>query len=51
MYKLQDEYLVYLYFSFSRRNSYSKLLKTARTGQTAQEEPLTNSPSMTVLHQ
>ncbi|UJR36446.1 hypothetical protein I4U23_029169 [Adineta vaga] len=43
--------LTVLFFQRIRRHSYSKLLKTPRIYQTTQDEPLTDAPSTTILHQ
>ena len=43
-------FLEYFISYFSRRHSYSQLLKPIRTCQPTQDESLTNSPSMSVLH-
>jgi len=54
MYKLLNKFVFFLnYFIsyFSRRHSYSQLLKPIQSCQPAQDEPLTNSPSMFGLHQ
>jgi len=42
--------LTVLFFQRIRRHSYSKLLKPIRIGQPTQDEPLTNSPSMSALN-
>ncbi|CAF0919074.1 unnamed protein product [Rotaria sp. Silwood1] len=43
--------LTVCFFQRIRRHNYSKLLKNARICQPMQDEPLTNTPSTSVLHQ